>query len=81
MKTDYTEQRTKLRRRVTGLETRLKDMARLNRAYNLGRVPAIAARILRKLDQEGLLGKHLFVVARIRVTRTRRQQAWCSKPD
>ncbi len=42
---------------------RLKDMARLNRAFNLGRVPTIAARILRKLDQEGLLGKHLFVVS------------------
>ena len=62
VKADYTEQRTRLRRRVTGLETRVKEMARLNRAFNLGRVPAIAARILRKLDQEGLLGKHLFVV-------------------
>ena len=62
VKADYTEQRTRLRRHVTALETRLKDMARLNRAFNLGRVPTIAARILRKLDQEGLLGKHLFVV-------------------
>ena len=62
VKADYTGQRTRLRRRLTGLETRLKDMARLNRAFNLGRVPGIAARILRKLDQEGLLGKHLFVV-------------------
>jgi hypothetical protein len=62
VKADYTEQRTKLRRRVTGLEARVKEMARLNRAFNLGRVPTIAARILRKLDQEGLLGKHLFVV-------------------
>jgi len=62
VKADYTEHRTRLRRRVTGLEMRVKEMARLNRAFNLGRVPVIAARILRKLDQEGLLGKHLFVV-------------------
>lgn len=62
VKADYSEQRMRLRRRLSGLETRLKDMARLNRAFNLGRVPIIAARILRKLDQEGLLGKHLFVV-------------------
>ena len=61
-KADYTEQRTKLRRRLTSLEKRLKDMTRLNRASNLGRVPTTAARILRKLDAEGLLGKHLFVV-------------------
>ena len=62
LKADYTEQRTKLRRRLTGLEKKLKEMTRLNRASNLGRVPEIAARILRKLDAEGLLGKHLFVV-------------------
>ena len=61
-KADYTEQRMKLRRRLTSLEKRLKDMTRLNRASNLGRVPTTAARILRKLDAEGLLGKHLFVV-------------------
>jgi hypothetical protein len=61
IKADYMEQRTKLRRRLTSLETRLKDMTRLNRASNLGRVPVTAARILRKLDAEGLLGKHLFV--------------------
>jgi len=34
----------------------------LNRASNLGRMPTTAARIFRKLDAEGLLGKHLFVV-------------------
>ena len=61
-KAGYTEQRAKLRRRLTSLEKRLKDMTRLNRASNLGRVPVTAARILRKLDAEGLLGKHLFVV-------------------
>ena len=62
LKTEYTEQRTRLQRHRTGLEKKLKEMTRLNRASNLGRVPETAARILRKLDGEGLLGKHLFVV-------------------
>lgn len=48
--------------RMESLDQKLTDMARLNRAYNLGRMPATAARILRKLDAEGLLGAHLFVV-------------------
>ena len=36
-------------------------MERINRAMNLGRVPDIAARVLSKLDEEGLLGKHVCV--------------------
>jgi hypothetical protein len=62
IKEDYTEQRTRLRRRATTLEKRLKEMDPLNRASNIARMPETAARILRKLDNEGLLGKHLFVV-------------------
>ena len=62
IKSDYTEQRTRLKRRVTALDKRMKEMERMNRAAGLGRVPETAARILRKLDAEGLLGRHLFVV-------------------
>jgi hypothetical protein len=62
IKSDYADQRARLKRRVTTLDKRLKDMERMNRAADLGRVPATAARILRKLDAEGLLGRHLFVV-------------------
>jgi hypothetical protein len=36
-------------------------MTTVNRAIGLGRVPQIAARVLRKLDDRGLLGKHVFV--------------------
>ena len=36
-------------------------MAPVNRALGLGRMPAIAARILRELDHEGLLATHLIV--------------------
>jgi len=62
IKADYTDQRTRLKRRLTTLDGRLKKMAAMNRAARLGRVPETAARILRRLDAEGLAGRHLFVV-------------------
>lgn len=62
IKSDYQEQRTRLRQRTTRLQSRLKAMAPINRAMRLGRVPEIAAKVLRALDEEGLLGRQLFVV-------------------
>ncbi|MDF1563717.1 MAG: nucleotidyltransferase domain-containing protein [Deltaproteobacteria bacterium] len=44
------------------LEARLDQMAPVNRALELGRVPTLTARILRRLDREGLLGTHLLLV-------------------
>lgn len=61
IKEDYTEQRTRLRSRLTRLESRLEEMRAVNRAMKLARVPKIAARVLRRLDRDGLLGKHVFV--------------------
>ncbi len=61
IKADYSEQRTKLRARLTRLEKRLEEMRPVNRAMGLGRVPDIAARVLRRIDVEGLLGTHLCV--------------------
>lgn len=62
IKADYMDQRTRLKRRVTSLDKRLGEMAPLNRAAGIGRMPELGARILRKLDVEGLLGTQLFVV-------------------
>ena len=62
IKDAYTEQRTKLRQRLTRLNNRIDDREKVLRALGLGRVPETAARVLRKLDQVGLLGKQLFVV-------------------
>jgi hypothetical protein len=59
---DHTERRDQLKGRIATLDKRLKAMSRMNRAAGLGRVPETAARILRKLDTEGLLGRQLFVV-------------------
>jgi hypothetical protein len=61
VKEDYTTQRTALRARLTRLAKRLEAMAPVNKAMGLGRVPSIAARVLRKLDDRGLLGTHVFV--------------------
>lgn len=48
--------------RIAGLATRLDQMAPVNKAMGLGRVPTVAARILRDLDLRELLGHQLFVV-------------------
>jgi hypothetical protein len=60
-KTQYAERRNALRATVKALEKRLGEMAPVNRALGLGRIPTIAARVLRALDAEGLLGKHIIV--------------------
>jgi hypothetical protein len=50
------------KKKLEGLEKRLDTMAPINRAMGLGRVPLIAARIARKCDEKGLLGRQLFIV-------------------
>lgn len=44
-----------------GLAERIGRQARLNVAADLGRVPGLVARLLRRLDREGLLGRNLLV--------------------
>jgi hypothetical protein len=59
---EYQSQRTRLRERRRRLSGRLDKMGRLNRAHGIGRMPSTAARVLRKLDEAGLLGHQLFLV-------------------
>jgi hypothetical protein len=47
---------------LKGLARRLDELAPVNRAMGLGRVPLLAARILRATDDAGLLGVHLTIV-------------------
>jgi len=54
--------RAEVAERITGLSKRLDEMAPVNRALMLGRVPTIAARIIRRLGDESLLGSHLLIV-------------------
>jgi hypothetical protein len=48
--------------RLAGLSARLNQLAPINVAMGLGRVPSIAGRILRACDERDLLGEQLIVV-------------------
>jgi hypothetical protein len=48
--------------RVRGLRETLEAMAAVNRAMGIGRVPALVGRILRRLDDVGVLGEQICVV-------------------
>lgn len=48
--------------RRRGLREALQGMARVNRAMGLGRVPSLVGRILRRLDESGVLGEQACVV-------------------
>lgn len=50
-----------LRARLRPLSKRIEIMAPVNRAIGIARLPTIAAKILRELDSEGLLGSHIVV--------------------
>jgi hypothetical protein len=47
--------------RLNGMKEQLKMLSRINKAMGLGRVPEIAARILRRLDEASLLGNKVTV--------------------
>jgi hypothetical protein len=48
--------------RESGLKSTLETMAPVNRAMGLGRVPRLIARVLRQLDQAGVLGEQICIV-------------------
>ena len=58
----FTDGRQRNKDLLAGLSDRLNSLAKVNVAMGLGRVPAIAARILRRCAETNLLGKQLLVV-------------------
>ena len=58
----YFQAREALQARLQKVKIRLEQMAPVNIALKLGRVPQLPARILRALDAEGLLGLRLRVI-------------------
>ena len=60
-KARHDDERAKRQTLVKGLGSRLSKMAPVNRALGLGRMPTIAANIIRELDKEKLLGSHIIV--------------------
>lgn len=62
LESEYMAARTRLRQRVAKTSARLGEMARVNKALRLNRLPPTATRIVRELDRAGLMGGPLFVV-------------------
>lgn len=60
-KNDHDQTSKNLRARLRPLDRRIETMAPVNRAIGISRLPTIAAKILRELDSEGLLGSHIIV--------------------
>ena len=60
--TAFTDGKAAVEQRVKGLRHALEDMARVNRAMGIGRVPNLVGRILRQLDAAGVLGEQVCVV-------------------
>lgn len=60
-KRERDSRREALEERVGSLKARLAQMAPVNQAMGLGRLPKLAARIVRELDREGLLGSHIII--------------------
>lgn len=48
--------------RLEALSAKLDEMAPINQAMGIARLPTIAARIIRRCDEKGLLGKQIFIV-------------------
>lgn len=60
--TAYSQGKALVGQRAEGLRKTLEGMARVNRATGIGRVPRLVARILRRLDDAGVLGEQVCVV-------------------
>jgi hypothetical protein len=50
-----------LRSRVHSLRSRVDEMAPVNQALGIARMPETASKIIRELDREGLLGQHIRI--------------------
>jgi hypothetical protein len=58
---EFQRYKAEAKERFEALNRRLAEQARLNKAVIIGRVPTIAAKVLRRLHRTGLLGHNVFV--------------------
>lgn len=58
----FQEGRARQRDRVQNLARRLDELAPVNRALGIGRMPSVSARVVRLLDGSGLLGRAINIV-------------------
>jgi hypothetical protein len=57
----FREGRDAIKARIASLDQRIRRMAAINRAMGLGRVPWVAARLLRRLERMHLLGRAITI--------------------
>ncbi len=58
----YSAERNRIVERMQSTRSRMEQMAPVNRALGLGRMPTLTADILRQLDQHGFLGTKIAIV-------------------
>lgn len=59
---EFREGKARALGRLDAIKNRIDEFAVINRALRLGRVPNVVARILRLLDEKGLLGQEFIVL-------------------
>lgn len=58
----FEDGKSRLRQILEGTSRRLDEMAPVNRAMRIARFPKLAAKIVRRLDEAGLLGRNVLIV-------------------
>ncbi len=59
---EFHEGKERAEHRLNSITGRLDEIARINKALRLGRVPLVVAKLLRALDERNLLGEELIVL-------------------
>lgn len=59
---EFRDGKTRVDERLGSITRRLDEMARINKALRLGRVPAVVAKLLRALDERAMLGDEFIVL-------------------
>jgi len=62
IKAGFDEAKARVKDKLDGTSARLDQMAPVNKALRLGRVPITTAKVLRKLDEAGALGRNILIV-------------------
>lgn len=58
---EFQRHKAEIKDRLTGLRQRMAEQARFCKAVRIGRVPQVAAAVLRLLEQRGLLGRNVLI--------------------
>jgi hypothetical protein len=62
IKAAFDEAKARVKNKLQGTSATLDQMAPVNKALRIGRVPTTTAKVLRKLDEAGALGRNIIIV-------------------